>query len=120
MKKDCNPGFFDLATGGVVGFEEDDDESAQREVAEELGIPDASLEKIKVIKIGDPSRVFGNVYLLRDFDPEAVPLTLQEDEVDEVVYWTKEEILERAAQSDAKITSDSLEIFNELVQDGVL
>ena len=51
MKKDCNPGFFDLATGGVVGFEEDDDESAQREVAEELGIPDASLEKIKVIKI---------------------------------------------------------------------
>jgi 8-oxo-dGTP pyrophosphatase MutT (NUDIX family) len=38
MLKDWCPGHFDLVTGGVVGAGEDDDESAQRELLEELGI----------------------------------------------------------------------------------
>ena len=71
MKKDYCPGFFDLATGGVVGAGEDDDLSAVREVQEELGVPNANLEKVKVVKFdGEQSRVYGNVYLLRDFDPD--------------------------------------------------
>jgi len=36
--KDYCPGFYDLVTGGVVDFGEDDDVSASRELAEELGI----------------------------------------------------------------------------------
>ena len=93
MKKDYCPGFFDLATGGVVGEGEDDDLSAVREVQEELGIANANLEKIKVVKCdGAQSRVYGNVYLLRDFNPDTTTLALQADEVDEVQYWSREYI----------------------------
>ena len=121
MKKDYCPGYFDLATGGVVGHEEDDDESAQREVAEELGIEGASLEKIKVIKFdGAASKVFGNVYVVRDFDPDACPLSLQADEVAEVLYWSQAEIEEMISREDNKITPDSIHVFQELVSDGVL
>ena len=38
--KDYCPGFYDLVTGGVVDADEDDDISASRELAEELGIMD--------------------------------------------------------------------------------
>ena len=70
MKKDYCPGYWDLATGGVVGAGEDDDENAKREVLEEVGIKDHDLQKVSVIKFdGEKSKVFGNVYLLRDFDP---------------------------------------------------
>ena len=93
MKKDYCPGFFDLSTGGVVGEGEDDDLNAVREVEEEVGIANAQLEKIKVVKCnGEGSRVFANVYVLRNFDPDAQPLTLQADEVDEVVYWSRDYI----------------------------
>ena len=40
MKKDYCPGFFTLATGGLVGECEQDDESAYREVKEEIGLTD--------------------------------------------------------------------------------
>lgn len=91
MKKDYCPGYFDLATGGVVGEGEDDDLSALREIEEEIGIKNAALQKIKVIKCGDQkNRIFCNIYLLKDFNPGACPLTLQADEVDEVQYWSRE------------------------------
>ena len=70
MKKDYCPGYWDLATGGVVGADEDDDENAKREVFEEVGIKDHDLQKVSVFKFdGEKSKVFGNVYLLKDFDP---------------------------------------------------
>mmetsp|Transcript_31213 Transcript_31213/g.41315 ORF Transcript_31213/g.41315 Transcript_31213/m.41315 type:complete len:105 (-) Transcript_31213:145-459(-) len=72
IKKDYCPGYYDLATGGVVGHGEDDDESARREVEEELGIPNASLDKVGVVKFdGDKSKVYGNIYLMKGFDPDA-------------------------------------------------
>ena len=70
MQKDFFPGYYDLSTGGVVGAGEDDDMSAVREIEEELGIPDAQLEKVNVTKWEDDiGGVFANVYLMRDFDP---------------------------------------------------
>ena len=50
IKKDYCPGYFDLATGGVVGAGEDDDISAARELEEELGIVGHSLKQIKALK----------------------------------------------------------------------
>ena len=77
MKKDYCPGYFDLSTGGVVGEGEDDDLNAVREVEEEVGIANANLEKIKVVKCdGKLSKVFANVYVLRGFNQNATPLTL--------------------------------------------
>jgi len=90
MKKDYCPGYFDQSTGGCVGEGEDDDLSALREIEEEIGIKNAPLQKIKVIKCdGEISRVFCNVYVLRDFNPDTCPLTLQADEVEEVQYWDR-------------------------------
>ena len=77
MKKDYCPGYFDLSTGGVVGEGEDDDLNAVREVEEEVGIANANLEKIKVVKCdGELSKVFANVYVLRGFSQSSTPLTL--------------------------------------------
>jgi 8-oxo-dGTP pyrophosphatase MutT (NUDIX family) len=43
MQKDYCPGYIDLAAGGVVGMEDTDvDESAKREVQEELGVEGTS------------------------------------------------------------------------------
>ena len=42
MDKDYCPGYIDLAAGGIVGLIEDEDESAARELEEELGIVDPS------------------------------------------------------------------------------
>ena len=122
MKKDYCPGFFDLCTGGVVGHGEDDDLQAQREVAEEIGLRDVVLDKLKVVKCDtEASKVFANVYLMRDFDPDACPLTLQADEVDEVLYWSKAEIEARISEGENhKITPDSVQVFRELVQDGYI
>ena len=101
QKKDYCPGFFDLSTGGVVGKDETDLQNAVREVEEEIGIKNAQLESIKSFKFdGQLSKVHANVYVLRGFDPETTPLTLQTDEVDEVVYWTKEQIIEKHDSSE--------------------
>lgn len=42
--KDVYPGYWDLAAGGVVAAGEPSDLAAERELAEELGIGDATLE----------------------------------------------------------------------------
>ncbi len=42
--KDIWPGWWDIAAGGVVGSGESYEEAAHRELAEELGITDATIE----------------------------------------------------------------------------
>ena len=121
MKKDYCPGFFTLATGGLVGECEQDDESAYREVKEEIGLTDFQLQKIKVLKFEDErSRCFTNVYLLRNFNPEVTPLTLQKDEVDEVQYWSLAEIDTMIKNGSTKlITPDSLMVYEDLRKNGI-
>lgn len=46
--KDLHPGWWDVMAGGVVAAGEADDAAAERELAEELGIEDASLEPMGV------------------------------------------------------------------------
>eukprot|EP00353_Schmidingerella_taraikaensis_P000472 CAMPEP_0185596056 /NCGR_PEP_ID=MMETSP0434-20130131/80430_1 /TAXON_ID=626734 ORGANISM="Favella taraikaensis, Strain Fe Narragansett Bay" /NCGR_SAMPLE_ID=MMETSP0434 /ASSEMBLY_ACC=CAM_ASM_000379 /LENGTH=87 /DNA_ID=CAMNT_0028224471 /DNA_START=89 /DNA_END=353 /DNA_ORIENTATION=- len=74
LLKDFFPGYYDLSTGGVVGAtDQDDDWSAARELEEELGISTGNdrLEKVKVVKWQDDvGKVFANVYVVRDFDPD--------------------------------------------------
>ena len=83
-----------MSTGGVVAFDQEDDRNAIQELEEELGIVDAKLEKVKVMKLQRKGlgKVFANIYILRDLDPDAQQLLLQENEVDEVLYWSIEEI----------------------------
>ena len=44
--KDLHPGYWDVCAGGVVAVGETYDEAAHRELAEELGIDDARLERL--------------------------------------------------------------------------
>ena len=61
--KDVYPGFYDVAAGGVVTTGESYDESARRELAEELGIMDRPLEPLFDSYWEDERcRVWGRVY----------------------------------------------------------
>jgi len=53
MKKDYCPGYLDIANGGVMGADETDEENAQRELEEEIGITGVELKVLQRIKFED-------------------------------------------------------------------
>jgi isopentenyldiphosphate isomerase len=119
MQKDYCPGYFDLVTGGVVGAGEDDDESASRELAEELGVQlDLKPCNIGTFKFEDSTnRVWGNLYFVDNFSSK---LTLQASEVDSIHLWTEKDIefnihLVEVKSDDCKITPDSIMAYRELL-----
>ena len=61
--KDYCPGYWDLATGGVVDAGEDDDEGASREIEEELGLPNLKPKRATTYKFTNDT-LFGNLYYL--------------------------------------------------------
>jgi isopentenyldiphosphate isomerase len=68
--KDVYPGYRDVTIGGVVAAGEDYDSAAVRELAEELGICDASLERLGPMTYEDAgTRVHGMVYAARHDGP---------------------------------------------------
>ena len=90
--KDYCPGYYDLATGGVVSAGEDDDISAAREVEEELGLKDQKLVRLSILRFSDDaSRVFGNLYFLK-MQINIHQLVLQPSEVADVEFWSVDEI----------------------------
>ena len=63
MKKDYCPGYFDLANGGVMGADETNEENAQRELEEEVGITGVELKVLGHCKFEDANnRVWGNIF----------------------------------------------------------
>lgn len=90
MKKDYCPGYYDLANGGVVGGDETDEENARRELEEEIGITGVELKVLQRVKYEDSNnRVWGSLFgVLYDGNE----FKLQEDEVDELLLWSVEEI----------------------------
>ena len=76
--KDIYPGYFDVATGGVMLDGESYEESAQRELAEELGIEKVVLQShFDFFHEDRDNKVWGRVFSCR-YDG---PITLQEEEV---------------------------------------
>ena len=64
--KDIYPGCYDVAAGGVVLEGETYEESARRELAEELGISGVELQRhFDFYHQDDRSRVWGRVYSCR-------------------------------------------------------
>ncbi|MBI1788023.1 MAG: NUDIX hydrolase YfcD [Acidobacteria bacterium] len=102
MTKDVYPGYLDPVAGGVVLAGESYEESARRELAEEMGIRDAPLEAHLDFYFEDDSgRVWGRVFSCV-YDGE---LTLQAEEVESVRLMTAGEILSGAG----RFTPDGLE-----------
>ena len=107
LSKDIYPGFYDLAAGGVVQAGESYEESARRELWEELGIR-ARLKPLGERYFADQgNRVWGEVFICR----HEGPFTLQTEEVADGEFMAVSDIL---GAQDKAFTPDGLEILREL------
>ncbi len=90
MNKDIQPGKWDTAVGGHVMPGETYEDAAVREMAEELGVPEAlPLKFLFDFKIrneveSENARIFSTVY--------AGPFNFQKDEIDEIAFWDVQEL----------------------------
>jgi isopentenyldiphosphate isomerase len=90
MTKDIYPGYYDVATGGVVLADESYDLSAERELAEELGAQNTPLIPHFDFKHEDDNNiVWGRLYTCT-YDGK---ITLQEEEVESGEFLTIDEVL---------------------------
>lgn len=104
--KDIYPGFYDVAAGGVVLAGESYEESARRELHEELGIS-ASLTFCRDhFHDGPDNRVWGRVFTCRHDGP----MRLQAEEVAEGFFLALPEVL--ALSGREPFTPDGLEILH--------
>ena len=79
MSKDIYPGYWDVAAGGVVLAGESYEESAKRELAEELGVSGINLHFLFDQYYEDQeNRVWGRIYTCT----HEGPFTLQPEEVE--------------------------------------
>ena len=93
MTKDVFPGYYDPATGGVVLTGESYEESALRELAEEMGIRNSPLTRLFDFYFADErTQVWGGAFSCV-YDG---PLSLQAEEVESVSLMTMDEIFQRA------------------------
>lgn len=93
MTKDVFPGYYDPATGGVVLAGEEYEESAMRELEEEMGIRHVPLTRFSDFYFADErTQVWGAAFSCV-YDG---PLSLQAEEVESVSLMTMDEIFQRA------------------------
>lgn len=97
-QKELYPNTWDIAVGGHISAGESDITSAERELEEELGLNPSSYEMKFVGKIqeklnnnGVISNEFVSIFIVyADIDVNSI--TLQEEEVSEIKWCTKEEL----------------------------
>ncbi len=106
LSKDVYPGYYDVAAGGVVLYGETYEESARRELAEELGIEGVVLTKLFDFFHADTNnRIWGRVYKCI-YDGEMV---LQEEEVESGSFRDLEAVIRNA--DDERFTPDGLYVL---------
>ncbi len=112
MIKDIFPGFYDLCAGGVVQAGESNEESAIRELEEELGISKVPL-KFLFEFYGEyaGSRVWGSVYTCI-YDGA---ITLQEEEIEDGAFYSIEEVLTLAQREN--FTPDGLYVLRRYLSE---
>ena len=107
--KDIYPGYWDLAAGGVVLAGESYEESARRELREELGISGVKLRPLFDQYYEDAdNRVWGRIYACTSNGP----FTLQEEEIDRGRFIALAEIA--ALNQREPVTPDGLLLLERL------
>ncbi|POM58403.1 LOW QUALITY PROTEIN: Hypothetical protein PHPALM_36950 [Phytophthora palmivora] len=107
--KDYCPGMLDPMTGGVVQYGESMELNAEREAEEEMGVKNTPLRYLTTFYYDDDhSRVWGGLFDCTFDDP----LVLQEEEVDEVLMMTADEILARRSE----FTPDGIFAFEKYLK----
>ena len=111
FEKDLYPGFFDVKVAGTVTTESYD-ETAKRELEEEIGIKDAKPELLfKQRFITETNNVWANAYKLTT-DHE---LKLQEEEIISGKFMSIDEIKELMKKE--KFTPEGIIIFKRYLED---
>jgi isopentenyldiphosphate isomerase len=111
MSKDIYPGYYDVATGGVVLADESYDLSAERELAEELGARNTPLTPHFDFKHEDDDNiVWGRLYTCT-FDGEII---LQEEEVESGEFLTIDQVLKLSRKE--PFTPDGLYVFKRYLE----
>jgi len=109
--KDIYPGYYDIAAGGVVLAGETYDESAKRELVEELGVKDTELFPHFTFLYEDGSnRVWGRVYSCT-YDGE---LTLQAEEIESGFFGAPDYVL--ALSKKEPFTPDGLYVLQRYLR----
>lgn len=112
MSKDIYPGYYDVAAGGVVLAGESYDESAERELAEELGIRDTPLKYHFEFRHEDEYNiVWGRVYTCT-YDGEMV---LQKEEVESGFWESPENTVTRSEKE--PLTPDGLYVLKRYLKE---
>ncbi|UTV86079.1 NUDIX domain-containing protein [Cobetia amphilecti] len=112
LSKEVFPGYFDLASGGVVGAGEAVQVAARRELEEEIGVRGAPLKHCFDFCYTDATNhVFGSAYLVH-YDG---PLTLQAEEVADAFWVTPADALALHPS-----TPDSRMALERLIREGFL
>jgi len=111
MSKDIYPGYYDVATGGVVLADESYDLSAERELAEELGARNTPLTPQFDFKHEDDRNiVWGRLYTCQ-YDGEMV---LQEEEVESGSFYAIDQVIELTERE--PFTPDGLYVFKRYLK----
>lgn len=104
------PGMWDLSSGGHVDSGEQGFQAIQREVHEELGL-DIQISEMTFIGSAQSTNIKGDIinnhlneYYVVNKDIDLKSLRLQEDEVSEVKWVDKEEIINRIKNNYKGIT----------------
>lgn len=87
--KDIYPGYYDIAAGGVVLADESYEDSAQRELFEELGIKASLLFHFDNYYADKNNKVWGRIFsCVHDG-----PMTLQKEEVESGLFLYPDKVL---------------------------
>ncbi len=110
--KDVYPGYYDVATGGVVVKGESYKKSAVRELGEELGVKDIVLTQLFDFYFEESGNsVWGRVYMCTCDGP----FVLQKEEVESGEFCSVEEILRRSEQE--PFTPDGLYVLKRYLKE---
>jgi isopentenyldiphosphate isomerase len=112
MNKDENPGLWDSSAAGHVDSGEDYLACARREIEEELGIVAGETEPFETLFKLPPSAATGfehSMIYRYHFDG---PLKLQQEEIDDGVWITPEELNRRIEAGDTGLTENLVLIWN--------
>ncbi|MGH3359002.1 MAG: NUDIX hydrolase [Nocardioidaceae bacterium] len=112
--KDVYPGLHDCCAGGVILADEDPDDSARREIAEELGVTGGDLRRIGVSRYADAYTNYVAFQYEVTYDG---PIRWQPEEVAWGVWMTVEELAARLADPDWPFVPDSRALVGPWVAD---
>ena len=113
MSKDIYPGHYDVAAGGVVLAGESYEESARRELFEELGIKAPLTFCFDHFHDDEENRVWGRVFTC----VYEGPMVLQVEEVESGEFRSIEEVL--AMSREQPFTPDGIEILKNCLKDKI-